>query len=56
VRREFSSSLPDSLGVLAVRVGLSPVLAAVMAMAKKEGGSLGAEADRLSSSVAAAIQ
>ena len=55
VRPEFASSLPHSLGVLAARVGLSRVLAAVMtAMAKNEGGS--AEADTLPSFVAAAIQ
>ncbi len=55
VRREFSSSLPASLGVVAARAGLPRVLAAVMAAtAKNEGGS--AEADTLPSFVAAAIQ
>jgi len=47
LRREFSSSLPDALGVLAARVALSRELAAVMtAMAKSEGGSAEAEAQR----------
>jgi hypothetical protein len=55
--REFSSSLSDSPGGLGARVELSRVLAAVMtAMAKNEGGSAEAEADRLPSFVAAAIQ
>ena len=55
--REFSSTRPDSLGVLPARVDLSRVLAAVMsAMAKNEGGSAEAQADRLPSFVAAAIQ
>jgi len=53
----FSASLPDLLGVLAARIGLPRVLAAVMtALAKNEGGSAEAEANRLPSSVAAAIQ
>ena len=52
VRREVALSLPDSLGVS--RVG---ALAGVMtAMANNEGASAEAEADRLPSFVAAAIQ
>jgi hypothetical protein len=56
-RAWFCSSLPDLFVVLAARIGLSRVLAAVMtARAKNEGGSAEAEANRLPSSVAAAIQ
>ena len=53
VQREVASSLPDSLGVS----GAGRALAGVMtAMAKNEGESAEAEADRLPSFVAAAIQ
>jgi len=52
VRRDLASSLPDSLVVPAARA-LSGVMTA---MAKNEGGSGEAEADRLPSFVAAAIQ